>query len=110
MTVHRSEPAPGTALITVVGDVDFANAAQITHAVTGAVADWAPAGVQVDLGGVPLIDSTGIAELIKSYRLAAGAGAGFAVVNPSPFLVGVFAVTGLLQVFGLPAVPAAESA
>ena len=105
MRVHRSHPEPALALVTVEGEVDVADAAEITGAVAAAVAEWAPDRVLVDLAAVPLIDSIGISELIKSYRIARAAGAEFAVINPSRFLLGVLGVTGLLQVFGLAAPP-----
>jgi anti-anti-sigma factor len=101
MLVQRTQPEPTVALVTVDGEVDVDRASEITAMVAAAVADWAPRRVVVDLAAVPLIDSTGIGELIKSNRIASAANATFAVVNPSPFVLGALGVTGLLQVFGL---------
>jgi anti-sigma B factor antagonist len=101
MPVRRSQPEPGLAVIAIDGEVDYANAHEITHAVTAAIEEWAPRTICVDLASVVFMDSMGISALITAYRATTNTGATFTVINPSRFTLTLLAVTGLVDVFGL---------
>jgi anti-sigma B factor antagonist len=101
MSVHRTQPEPGLAVIAIDGEVDYSNAHEITHAVSACVDEWAPKTICVDLASVVFMDSMGVSAMISAYRATTAAGASFAVVNPSRFTLTLLSVTGLVDVFGL---------
>lgn len=101
MPVERSQPEPGLAVITIDGEVDYANAHEITDAVTTALREWTVRTICVDLASVVFMDSMGISALIAGYRATTATGASFAVINPSRFTLTLLTVTGLVDVFGL---------
>jgi anti-sigma B factor antagonist len=101
MAVNRTQPAAGLAVITIDGEVDYANAEEITGVIESALREWAPRTVCVDLASVVFMDSMGVSALISGYQATKQAGASFTVVNPSRFTLTLLAVTGLVDVFGL---------
>lgn len=86
----------GTALVSVVGEVDVSNASELREALDTALAQE-PAGITADLAQVAYIDSTGIGVLVGAATRSAEAGVAFAVANPQP---NVRRVLGLLGVEG----------
>lgn len=101
ISVGRRLRPDGTAIVTVAGDVDFANADDLAQGLCEVVSAWHPAVLRVDLDGASFIDSTGLGALIVGYRSATDAGTAFAVVNPTPGFLRVLSVTGLCEMFGL---------
>jgi anti-sigma B factor antagonist len=97
----------GTATVTVLGEIDFANADEVAQGIRDAVVEWAPPMVQVDLKDATFIDSTGLGALIEGYRAAIEGECRFVVVNPTDSFRRVLTVTGLCDLFGL-AEPATE--
>jgi anti-sigma B factor antagonist len=91
----------GRVTVTVTGEVDYSNSEEIAGGIHGAITDWSPPNVEVDLREATFIDSTGLGALIEGYRAAVAAGVGFRVVNPSDTFRRVLAVTGLSDFFGL---------
>ena len=89
-----STTSAGTTRVAVSGEVDVSNAGELREAVTSAIAAK-PGKVEVDLGEVGYIDSTGIGVLVGASHHADEAGCGFEVVNPQP---NVRRVLGLLGV------------
>ena len=100
MIVQSGEVRPGLVLVTVSGEVDLTTADELREAVVGALGRGRPTELQLNLAGVPFMDSMGISALIAGYRAATTAGAEFRLVEPSRPLVGVLEITGLLDVFG----------
>ncbi|MFJ8842045.1 STAS domain-containing protein [Streptomyces cyaneofuscatus] len=82
-----------TGKITIgVGDVALRNAVQ----------DELNSGstkILIDLGGVTAIDSSGIGELVSSYTTATNRGGKLKLVNLSPKIHDILAVTQLITVF-----------
>jgi anti-sigma B factor antagonist len=93
----------GSAVVAVLGEVDFANADEVAQGIRNAVAEWSPQEIRVDLTGATFIDSTGLGALIEGYRAAAEAGCRFLVTNPSDDFRRILSVTGLDELFGTPA-------
>ncbi|GGK96729.1 STAS domain-containing protein [Mangrovihabitans endophyticus] len=91
--------ADGTATVAVAGEIDFSNADELSREICGAVAEWSPLALVVDLGRATFMDSTGLGALIEGYRCADEAGARFSVVNMSDSFRRVLAVTGLSDFF-----------
>lgn len=58
-----------------------------------------PAEVNVDLGQVGFIDSSGLRALVAGRRACRAAGAAFQLLNPTPRTVRILQVTGLDSLF-----------
>jgi anti-sigma B factor antagonist len=100
-SIMRTLAADGAATVTVLGEVDFSNACELSECLRAAVAEWAPEVLRVDLGQASFIDSTGLGALIDGYRAAGEADVRFLVANPTPNFRRVLTVTGLNEFFGL---------
>jgi anti-sigma B factor antagonist len=100
-SIHRTLADDGTATVTVLGEIDFANAGDLARGLGEAVADGSPTLLRVDLRQAGFIDSTGVGALIEGYRAALAARTRFVVVNPTPSFRRVLTVTGLDEFFGL---------
>ena len=107
-SITRSLDADGSAVVTIVGEIDFSNADELAGCVRAAVSEWSPATVRVDLRSATFIDSTGLGALIEGYRAAGEIEARFLVVDPTPAFRRVLDVTGLCDFFGLGDVVEAE--
>ncbi|MEW9550386.1 STAS domain-containing protein [Nonomuraea sp. NPDC050783] len=91
----------GALRVTLRGEIDFTNSAEIHKIITDAVAQRRPEVVRVDLAEVTFIDSTGIGVLVDAMRVATAAQAGFRVENPTRRMLDQLRTTGLLNAFGL---------
>jgi anti-sigma B factor antagonist len=100
--IHSSLADDGTAVIAVLGEIDFTNADEVAHAIRDAVTRWSPGMVRVDLRQATFIDSTGLGALIAGYRAATDGQSRFVVANPSSRFRRVLTVTGLCELFGVP--------
>jgi len=100
-SIRRTLEDDGTATVTVLGEIDFANCDELADCVREAVADWSPPAVRVDLAGAEFIDTTGLGALIEGYKESTAVGTRFTVVNPTPSFHRVLTVTGLDDIFGL---------
>jgi anti-sigma B factor antagonist len=98
----------GTATVTVLGEIDFTNADEVSQGIRDALAQCGPSVLRVDLKDATFIDSTGLGALIEGYRTAIEAECRFVVVNPTKSFHRVLTVTGLCDLFGL-AEPAVEA-
>jgi len=97
-----SEPnEDGTVTVTVCGEIDFSNADAVADGIRGAIAQWSPPTVRIDLKDATFIDSTGLGALIEGYRAATAGATRFVVVNPTATFRRVLTVTGLCELFGL---------
>lgn len=100
--IERRLADDGTAIVAVLGEIDFTNADKVSREIQAAVTQWSPPAVRVDLRDATFIDSTGLGALIAGYRAAAEEQIAFVVVNPSATFRRVLTVTGLCELFGLP--------
>jgi anti-sigma B factor antagonist len=91
----------GSAVVRVLGEIDFSNADDVAQGIRDAIEEWSPAELQVDLAKATFIDSTGLGALIDGYRTATEGDCRFVVVNPTENFRRVLAVTGLCELFGL---------
>ena len=99
--VRRRLTDDGSAVVTVLGEIDFTNADEVARGIQDAVAEWSPPSVRVDLHTATFIDSTGLGALIAGYRETTESGSRFVVVNPSSGFRRVLTVTGLCELFGV---------
>ncbi|WP_448983040.1 STAS domain-containing protein [Olsenella uli] len=87
-------------LVTVTGEVDVSNAAELRSELDTALATGAST-VRVDLEGVPYIDSTGIGVLVGAAHRADEAGADLAVLNPQRNVARVLDMLGVSGELGI---------
>lgn len=85
------------ALLTVVGDLDFAAHAELEAQVV-ALAE-AGRSVVVDCAGITFLDSMGLRALVAGLVAAQEAGLDFALAAPSPPVVRVLELSGTLERF-----------
>jgi anti-anti-sigma factor len=101
--IRRTLADAGTAVVTVVGEIDYSNADDVSAGIRDAIADWSPAIVQVDLKDATFIDSTGLGALIEGYRAATESECTLVLVNPTAGFRRVLSLTGLDDLFGVEA-------
>ncbi|MFG1605545.1 STAS domain-containing protein [Actinoplanes sp. NPDC049265] len=99
--IRSASAGDGTATVTVIGEVDFANADDVATGIREAVANLRPSVLYVDLEGASFVDSTGLGALIEGYHATAERDCRLVVVNPTHSFRRVLAVTGLTELFGL---------
>ena len=90
-----NEAGDGTVVVTVLGEIDVNDAADLRRVIADAVSQVRPARLQVDLRHVPFVDSSGLGALIGGYRHALAAGAQLMLLNPSPFVLSLLQITGM---------------
>lgn len=91
--------------LVVTGEVDLANAHELTQAGLGALTDGAMV-VTVDLREVTFLDSTGLAALVTINNQARSNGAVLILSGPQPRIKHLLAVTGLDTIFTIADDPA----
>lgn len=81
-------------LVAVEGEVDMATAPQLERALLAVAAG----DVVVDLTGVPFLDSSGIATLVRAHRAVAGRGDQLTTTGEQSLVRHALEVTGLFEV------------
>jgi len=94
----ESSRAEDTTILTVNGDVDLYSSPELRKAVLDAVPRSAT-GVEVHLGGVSYMDSSGVATLVEGLRSAKEHGKDFALVAPSAAVMKVLELARLDRIF-----------
>ncbi len=101
MSVTVSTLRQDEALVVYVsGEVDVSNADQLRSALNEALS-MKTSTLEVDLGNVPYIDSTGIGVLVGTAHRAAEASTRFVVSNPQRNVARVLAMLGVDGELGL---------
>jgi anti-anti-sigma factor len=96
--------------IELAGELDLDTVGAVRDDVLVALARDRPSTVVIGMRQVSFIDSTAVGVLVGCQRAAAAAGARLVLSDPSPFVRRLLWVSGLLGLFGLPAVPPASVA
>ncbi|GAA0710612.1 STAS domain-containing protein [Dactylosporangium roseum] len=91
--------ADGTLTVTATGELDVTSAPELIKVLRDAIRRYAPPRVDLDLSGVPFMDSTGIQVLVAANSDVEG---GLRITGTSPAVHRLLQLTGLLEVFGLP--------
>ena len=89
----------GTTLM-VRGSLDINTAPALAEEIDRIVGDR-PAKVTVDLGGLDLIDSSGVAALVKLYKAIRGVGSTIRLINARDQPLAIFKLLKMDKVFGL---------
>ena len=105
MTTRRQ--ADGAIVVDVRGTLDAATVDALREALLDTIQRERPSSIIVDLTFVTFMDSMGIGTLVSGYNAAHEIGAAFVLRNPSEFVHRQLRVTGLTELFGLPASPSA---
>lgn len=101
MSNHFSVEQNGsTAKVTIVGTLDINSAPVLAERIDQLVATK-PAMVNVDLSGLELIDSSGVAALVKLYKGVRGVGGNFAVAGARDQPLAIFKLLRMDKVFNL---------
>jgi anti-sigma B factor antagonist len=90
-----------TATIVVSGELDLATCPQLVTSLDGVV-EGRPGDVVVDLSGVTFLDSTALTVLITFRQQLQGLGRRLVLDRPSPVVVRVLTISGLLDTFAVP--------
>ena len=107
MQLSQEAGPDGTSTLTVSGEVDMSNSADLRAAGIAAASAPDRAGLAIDLSGVTFIDSSGLGALVAIRNAASNASRTVTVVNPSDRARQVIDICGLSPEFGLsPAEPA----
>jgi anti-anti-sigma factor len=105
LTIDVHVEASGTVVVHPHGEIDSENAAEVRELVTARLAGQpTPAGIKIDLSAVGFIDSVGIGALVGCFHTAAASGVTLTVVNPTTYVHRILYISGLLGLFGSPAV------
>lgn len=94
----RTATDSSTRLVTLTGDLDLSNAAELGDALDDAAASDATE-VVVDLSGLRFIDSTGLGLLLVANRDLTTDGRRFLLMRGTPIVQRVFAVCGVADTF-----------
>ena len=86
------------ATVVMTGEIDL-DAVRAADKRLRALLDKPPDTVDVDLGGVTFIDSSGIAALVKLYSSADDAGGTMTIHSVTPPVVRLLEICGLLDIF-----------
>lgn len=97
MKIETTKNEKGTVII-VEGDVDLYSSPELRSAVLDAV-PRAAAGVEVHLGGVTYMDSSGVATLVEGLRSAKGHDIPFTLLEPSTAVMKVLELARLDSIF-----------
>ena len=100
------DPLPNQAIrVRVAGEVTVENVNQLRTVLYRAIDDVHASAVEVDLGLVNFIDSTGIGKLVGARAHARGNNSDLWIVNPSPGVRRVLSLLGLLEILSTPMHP-----
>ena len=102
MTTRRQ--SDGVLVVDVRGTLDAATVDALREALLSTLQAQRPDTMIVDLTFVTFMDSMGIGALVAGYNAAREVGNRFVLRNPSEFVHRQLRVTGLAEMFGLPAV------
>lgn len=91
------DATPNSVTVTVIGEVDTADADQVGEVLAGVAASGRPI-VRVDLGGLTFADSSAVKAIIIGARAAEARGVTYELVNPHGNVRRLLGVTGLADV------------
>lgn len=94
----ETDQSTDEALVIIEGDIDLYSSPELRRALLKAVPKAARA-VEVHLGGVSYMDSSGVATLVEGLRSAKKHGKGFVLVAPSGSVMKVLELARLDSIF-----------
>lgn len=97
LRLRGSRPRPDTLRLAVTGQVDMSNASYLRAGAQEVVDAGQAAVFELDLAGVPMLDSTGVGTLVACRAAAQRVGMRFAVVATRPIVYRILQTVGLLE-------------
>ncbi len=88
-----TEPVNGSALVTVVGDVDLSSADRFRQELESALKQFRL--VMVDVAQMTFIDSSGLNALVRAHRIALATDGELRLRHPRPMLLQLLSITRL---------------
>lgn len=88
----------GIAVVDVAGEMDYANAGELT-AVMSEVLDSGHPDVVLDLGGLHFVDSGGLGAIVAAWKATRAAGGSLQLARARKHLLQMLRLTGLIKVF-----------
>ncbi len=95
----------GMTRIIACGEIDMSTSGRLHSGVLEVLRRRRPSHIEVDLAGVTFLDASGIRALLMSQTAAAEAGCRLTLIKPSHMTRRVLEIVGLLETFGLAALP-----
>ena len=95
LELTASTDADGRTVLTMAGALDLASRRELLS-VSHELLSAGPVGLVLDMAGVDFIDSTGIGAMVDIGHQAEDLGVTFSIGRPSPTVLRIFEVTGLL--------------
>ncbi len=87
-----------TAIVDVTGDIDLHRSSQLQQGLLG-VLDKKPSRILINLAGVPYMDSSGVASLVKLLSRTKKIGVPLSLVAPTRKVLSILEITRLDSVF-----------
>jgi len=100
LQIKSSREGEDAAVISLVGEVDVANTAQVREAALRLLADGVKRLV-VDLSATEYMDSAGLGTLVGLLKRLKESGGTMAIAGPQPRVARLFQITGLNQILTL---------
>jgi stage II sporulation protein AA (anti-sigma F factor antagonist) len=100
---YQPADADGTVLAALGGDLDLDCADRVRDSLAETAAAPECRSLQVDVAELTFIDSYALGALVSARNTAMATGVVLTLTNPSPPVRKALQVTGLSDVFGLPA-------
>jgi len=88
----------GIAVVDVAGEMDYANAGELT-AVMSEVLDAGHPDVVLDLGRLHFVDSGGLGAIVAAWKATRAAGGSLQLARARNHLLQMLRLTGLIKVF-----------
>lgn len=104
LAIEITRSGAGVVEISPRGDIDVDTAHEVREAVANLLVRSRPFRIELNLRCVTFIDSVGISALVAGFQTAEVSGVKLVVTQPSRFVHRQLWVTGLLGLFGAPAV------
>lgn len=98
LAVQQRQSGP-VAILDLNGNLTFADCNGVLREVVRRTIDQGNKRILVNLASVPLIDSSGIGELVSSYTTAVQSGGHFKLLNPVGIVREVLTRTKMVSVF-----------
>jgi anti-anti-sigma factor len=89
------------ARLRVTGELDRTAAGELRRSVAEALSVPVPTKLEIDAGGLTVLDSSGIRCLLSCRKNAEAAGSRLVVIYPAPIVYQVLEITGLLDLFAV---------
>ncbi|HIV85470.1 MAG TPA: anti-sigma factor antagonist [Candidatus Monoglobus merdigallinarum] len=94
------EPVGNSLVVKLYGEIDQHSTDEIRSDIDRAISIKNPATLIIDLGGVELMDSSGLGLIMGRYKLMAARGGRLMLVRPQPQVDKVLELSGIKKMLG----------